>query len=118
MSRYESTARMGMDITDLKAGIQEAKRQIRLINSEFERSTAGMDKWSSNADGQSAKIKQLGGTLEQQKNILKNLQGQYAQVAREQGEGSRAAEELLIRINKQDAAIRKTEAGILHKSAG
>ena len=112
MSRYESTARMGMDITDLKAGIQEAKRQIRLINSEFERSTAGMDKWSSNADGLSAKIKQLGGTLEQQKNILKNLQGQYAQVAREQGEGSRAAEELLIRINKQDAAIRKTEAGI------
>ncbi len=83
MSRYESTARMGMDITDLKAGIQEAKRQIRLINSEFERSTAGMDKWSSNADGLSAKIKQLGGTLEQQKNILKNLQGQYAQVARE-----------------------------------
>lgn len=40
--RHESTARMGMDITELKAGIQEARRQIRLINSEFERSTAGI----------------------------------------------------------------------------
>lgn len=110
--RYDSTARMGMDISDLKAGIQEARRQIRLINSEFERSTAGMEKWSENADGLSAKLKQLDGTLEQQKKILHNLQGQYAQVAERQGEGSAAAQELMIKINKQEAAIKKTEASI------
>ena len=125
--KYESTAKMGMDITDLKAGIQEARRQIKLINSEFEKSTAGMEKWSDNADGLSAKIKQLGGTLTQQEKILKSLQDQYKQVAEKQGEGSRAAQELLIKINKQEAAIRKTQAGIqkytgqleqLGKSAG
>ena len=109
--KYESTAKMGMDITDLKAGIQEARRQIKLINSEFEKSTAGMEKWSDNADGLSAKIKQLGGTLTQQEKILKSLQDQYKQVAEKQGEGSRAAQELLIKINKQEAAIRKTLAG-------
>ena len=60
MARNEDiTTRFTVDISDLKANIQEANRQIKLANSEFKAASAGMDDWSKSADGLSAKIKQL-----------------------------------------------------------
>ena len=53
------TARFKVDISDLKANITEANKQIKLANATFKAETAGMDKWSKDADGLSAKLKQL-----------------------------------------------------------
>lgn len=108
----ESTTRFRVDISELKAGMQEAKRQIRMANAEFKAATAGMDKWGDSADGISAKIKQLTAILDAEKTKLENLKKQYELVAQEQGENSRGAQELLIQINNQMAAIKRTEAGI------
>lgn len=108
----EQTTKFKVDISQLKKEFQEAQRHIRLVNSEFKAATAGMDDWSNNADGLGAKISQLNGNLESEKKKLESLQKQYALTVKEQGENSKGAQELTIKINNQEAAVKKIEAAI------
>ena len=108
----ESTTKFKADISELKKGMQEAARQVRLANSEFKAATAGMDNWAQSADGLTAKVKQLDSVLDAQKKQLKSLEQQYELTKKEMGENSKGAQELLIKINNQKAAIGKTEKEI------
>lgn len=108
----EITTKFKIDITDLKANIQEANRQIKLANSEFKAATAGMDDWSGSADGLSAKLKQLNTVHEEEVKKLDSLKKQYELVVQEQGENSKAAQNLMIRINNQQASVSRTEKSI------
>lgn len=105
----DTTTVFKADITDFKAAMQEAARQVRLANSEFKAATAGMDDWSKSTDGLSAKTAQLNKVLDAQKRQLDVLETEYKRVAQEQGEDSRAAQELQIKINNQKATIATTE---------
>lgn len=105
----ETTTTFKADISELKSAFQEAQRAVRVANSEFKSATAGMDDWSKSADGLSAKITSLNKVLDGEKKKLESLEEQYALVAKEQGENSKGAEELLIKINNQKAVIGKTE---------
>ena len=109
----DSTTRMRVDLSELKKEFKDAQRQIQLVNSEFKAATAGMAKWADDADGVSAKIEQLNGVLAAENVKLQSLEDQYKLVAQEQGENSRGAQELLIRINNQKAAIERTEAALM-----
>ena len=104
----EVTAKFSVDIAELKKGITEANRQIRMANAEFKAASAGMQDWQKSSDGLTAKITQLKSVLSSQKTILENLKKQYEQVAAEQGENSKGAQELAIKIKNQEAAINKT----------
>lgn len=106
------TATMSLDITELKAGIQEANRQIKLANSEFKKASAGLDDWSNSADGVTAKLKQLSSVEEAEIKKLENLRQQYELVAAEQGENSTAAQNLAVKINNQEAAVKKVQKEI------
>lgn len=106
------TTRFKVDISDLKKEFTEARRQIQLANSEFKAATGGMDDWTKSADGLSAKLKQLKDVLSAQKTQLKSLEEQYALVVKEQGADSKGAEDLMIKINNQRAAIGNTEKQI------
>lgn len=108
----EITTKFKVDITDLKANIQEANRQIKLANSEFKAATAGMDDWSSSADGLSAKLKQLNTVHEEEVKKLDSLKKQYELIIQEQGENSKAAQNLMIRINNQQASVSRIEKSI------
>lgn len=108
----ETTTKFKVDISELKKGIQDAQRQIRLANAEFKAASSGMDDWSKSADGISAKLKQLGTTLNAQVTVLDSLEQQYAAVAEEQGENSKGAQELAIKIANQKAAINNTQKSI------
>lgn len=112
MANDESTTKFKVDISQLKKEFQEAQRYIKLVTSEFKASTAGMDNWASNADGLGAKIKQLNSILTAEESKLKSLQNQYALVAKEQGENSKGAQELMIKINNQKAAVEKIRSSI------
>ena len=114
MANDTSTTKLKMDISELKKSMTEARRQIRLANSEFKASTAGMDKWSESADGLTAKMNQLRTTLKAEKSILADLQKQYDLVVAEQGKSSKGAQELEIKINNQKAAIEKTRSSLEH----
>lgn len=108
----ESTTKINIDISELKKNIQEANRLIRVANSEFKATSSSMENWAKSADGISAKLTQLNNVVKSQETILDSLEKQYAAVAAEQGENSKGAQELLIKINNQKAAIAKTQSEI------
>lgn len=110
--KNETTSSLKIDISDFKKGITDAKRQIRMANAEFKEATAGMDKWGESADGISAKLQNLEKTLDAEKKILSNLEEQYKAVVEEQGENSKGAEELAIKIANEKAAIKKVQKEI------
>ena len=112
----ESTTKFKADISELKAAMQEASRAVRLANSEFKAATAGMNDWAKSADGLSAKTKQLQSILNAQKSQLESLEKQYELVAKEQGENSKGAQDLTIKINNQKAAIASTEKSLAQYS--
>ena len=105
----ETTTKFKVDITELKSAIQEAKRHIRIANSEFRSVSSSMQTWEKTTDGVKAKLKQLDSNLISQKNILKSLESQYELTAKQMGKDSAAAENLKISINNQKAVINKTE---------
>ena len=110
MAVDSSTTVFKADITNFRQAMQEAARAVRLANSEFKEATAGMDKWANSTDGLQAKCKQLNTTLDAQKRQLDILQTEYNKVAKEEGESSKGAQELEIKINNQKAAIKNTES--------
>lgn len=105
----ETTTKFKVDISELKSAIQEAKRQIRIANSEFRSVSSSMQTWEKTTDGVKAKLKQLDSNLISQKNILKSLESQYELTAKQMGKDSAAAENLKVSINNQKAVINKTE---------
>lgn len=108
----EPTTKFRVDISELKQNMQAAQREIRLANAEFKAATAGMDNWADSADGLSKKLKQLEKTESAQQKQLDLLREQHRLVVAEQGEHSKAAEELEIKIKNQEAAIGKTSKSI------
>lgn len=108
----EHTTKFNVDISELKAGITQANREMKLLNAEFKEASAGMDDWDKSTDGISAKLKQLNGVLKIQKSVLSNYEQQLALVEEEQGANSKAAQDLRVKILNQKAAIKKTESEI------
>lgn len=104
-----TTLQFQADITDFKASMQEANRAIKLANSEFKAASSGMDDWASSTDGLSAKLKQLSAVQQAEQRKLDTLKASYAQVAAEQGANSAAAQDLLIKINNQQAAVNRAQ---------
>lgn len=100
---------MGLDVSDLKAGLSEANKQIQLANSKFKAAASGMDDWTKSTEGLSAKIEQLDTVLKMQQAKLAGLRAEYEKVAKEQGENSEAARKLQVQINNQQAVVNATE---------
>lgn len=103
------TTKFKIDLSEFKKNIADANRQIRLVNSEFKKSTAGLDDWGKSTDGVSEKLKALNKVAELEKTKLTNLEKQYELVAKEQGKNSKSAQDLQIKINNQSATIAKAE---------
>lgn len=109
MPSNDTTVKFSADIQSFKTAMQQATRQIKLVNSEFKAATAGMEDWTKSEEGLNAKIKQLNGLLEQQKKKLAALNEELKRVSSEEGADSAAADRLRVSINNQQAAINKTE---------
>lgn len=112
------SGKVGLDVTDLKAGLAEMNRDIRVIESGFKASVAGLEDWGKSATGLEARIKALNEQIEIQKRKVEALQGEYERVAREQGSGSRAAEELAIKLNKEVEALGKMQRELNQSETG
>lgn len=97
------TAKFRIDVSDLKKGIEEANKQIKLANAEFRNATAGMDDWSKSADGLSAKIKQQQSVVEAEKQKLELLKDQLTRVQQAQQNGQKIIEDL---NGKYDEAVK------------
>lgn len=109
-SSNTTTARFNVDISDLKKGIQDANRQIRLANAEFKAAAAGMQDWQKSTDGVNAKISQLDKNLKNQNAVLDAYKKELELIVAEQGENSKGADEMRIKIANQQAVVNKTSA--------
>lgn len=112
MAEEKTTIKLSVDTAELKRGIQDANRQIRLANAEFKAASAGMDNWGKSTDGVEAKLKQLKTVLGSQKTILDSYKAQLQKIVEEQGENSKGADEMRIKIANQEAQVKKTEKEI------
>ena len=108
MADNSTTTKFKVDISDLKKGISEASRQIKLANAEFKAAASGMENWGKSADGVQAKINQLDKVLSSQNKILDSYKKQLELIAKEYGENSKEADEMRIKIANQQAAVNKT----------
>lgn len=108
----EATTKFKVDISDLTKNITAAKKQMALASAEFKNSTAGLDNWSKSADGVSSKLTQLGKNLQSQRSILTDYRKQYELTKNQYGENSKAAVDLKIKIENQEAALKTTEKSI------
>ncbi|GIO36876.1 hypothetical protein J41TS12_17370 [Paenibacillus antibioticophila] len=102
--------KVGLDITDFKANIAALNRQIKVIDSGFKAAAAGMDDWGKSEEGLQARIKSLNDMTDLQRQKVANLTAQYEKVAAEKGENSKAAQDLLVRINKETESLNKNES--------
>ena len=112
MPSQEATVKLNADISNLQREMQKASRTIKMANAEFKTAAAGMDKWSDNADGLEAKLKQLNTVLGAQKTQLGLLERELKDTIELNGENSAAADKVRLRIEGQKAAIANTEKQI------
>lgn len=111
-NNQDSTTRINVDVTKFNASIQEAKRQIKLANAEFNEAASKLDNWGRSTEGVQAKLTQLTTKEEAQKKILEELKNKYKAVAEAEGEGSEGAEKLRLQILNQEAAVNRTQREI------
>lgn len=96
---------VGLDITEFRANVNELNRQIRVVDSGFRAAAAGMDDWSKSQDGLQQRVAALNQITGLQAQKVANLTEMYERVALEQGANSRAAQELLVRLNRETEVL-------------
>lgn len=101
------SGKVGLDITDYKAGIVELNRNIRVIESGFRASAATLGDWDRSANGLEQRIKALTDEYDLQKDKVILLTHEYKKIAAEKGSNSRAAQDLQIKINKETESLNK-----------
>ena len=111
-SAAEIGGKFTIDIEDLKAGITEANRLMKLADSEFKATPASMGDWTQSAEGLEAKQNQLNTVIDIQRKKIEALQEEHARVSEAQGETSAAAVNLQNRINNETAAMEKNKRSL------
>lgn len=112
MATEEVTTQLNVDITQFKTAMTASSRYIREAISEFDKASAGVEDFADSTDGLRAQITKLSKILAAQNTQVAALKEEHKRVAAAQGENSAGAQELAIKINKAEAAVKKTEAAL------
>ena len=104
------TTKFKVDISDLKQGISEANKQIKLANAEFKNATVGLDDWSKSADGLSAKIKQQSSVVEAEQKKLDLLKQELARLNAAQESGQKVIDDLNAKYEEAVKVYGETSA--------
>ena len=110
----EITTVFRADISQFSAATQQLNRNVAQVNSEFKVATASMSRWTDNTDGLRAKLTQLNGVLDAEKQRLGLLEAQYEELARQGKTNTVEAQKLATAINNQKAKVLETEKSIGH----
>lgn len=112
MPNNETTTKFKVDISELKAAMQTARKEVALSNSEFKAVSSSMDDWSKSSEGISAKLKQLNTNLKAQETVLEQYEKTLEEVKKEYGENSKEAMEYATKLNNQQAVVNKIKKEI------
>lgn len=100
---------MQLDVSDLKAGLNETKKAITTANKTFQSQTAGMDDWTKTSDGLNAKLTQLDTVLDMQKRNLRGYEAEIKRVSALEGDHTEQLRRLNDKLLDCQTAIGKTE---------
>lgn len=112
MPDNSTTTKFKVDISELKASMQEARKQVAYANSEFKATASTMEDWSKSSDGISAKLKQLNSNLKAQESVLDEYEKTLEQVKAQYGENSKEALDYATKLNNQKAVVNKIKKDI------
>lgn len=101
--------KVGLDIGDYKAKVNELNTQIRVVESGFRASAAALGDWSKDADGMQLRTQSLTKVIDLQRQKVENLTKVYEEVVEKEGAGSKSAQEYQIKINKATEELNKHE---------
>lgn len=93
MPEQNITTKFRVDVSDLKKGITEANKSIKLANAQFKAASAGMDDWENSADGLRAKLSQLESVIGAQTSKLNSYRQQLERVEAAEAENAKRAEQ-------------------------
>lgn len=111
-------ASFSIDITKLKAGLQQANRLIRESESEFKAAAAGMNDWSNSQEGLEKKIKSLNDIAGLQEKKVAALKSEYDRLISEGLDPTSAkATDLRTQINRETEALNKSKSEIDKQTA-
>lgn len=89
----EVTTRFRVDISELKANITTANKEIKSANAQFRAAASGMDDWESSTEGLQAKIRQMTSVLASERSKQESYEKQLEAVSdAERSSGQRADE--------------------------
>lgn len=98
------------DTSTYKSGISELNRQMRVLESGFRATAAGMDDWSKSATGLESRNKTLADQIEIQRQKLAGLSKVYEELAADEKTSQKAKDEMQIKINKETESLAKLES--------
>jgi hypothetical protein len=107
MADEKLSGKVGLDTTEFKTGIAAMNRELRVLESGFRSSAAGLKDWASDATGLESRIKTLNSAMDIQKQKVAATRAEYERIKAEKGENSRAAQELEIKLNKETETLGK-----------
>ena len=105
-------ARVGLDTTEWKKGITDLNAGIKHIETGFQATAALMDDWSNSSEGLKKRVETLNDKLALQKQKLDLLKKAYEEEVAQNGESSKAAEELAKKMYQVKGEIDRTEASL------
>ena len=101
------SGKAGLDTTAFKTGTAEMRRELRLLDSGFRASAAELGDWSQSATGLESRIKTLNSSIDIQQKVVAATRAEFERIKKEQGENSRAAQEMEIKLNKENQTLGK-----------
>lgn len=101
--------KVSMDMTGFQNGISNLNRQMRVVQSEFQAATAGLDNFESSAEGLKLKVDSLTKQIDLHRQKVAALESAYTKSAETKGADAKATQELEIKLNKAKAALSSVE---------
>jgi phage-related protein len=103
------SGKIGLDTTDFKTAVSTLNREIRVVESGFRSSAAALGDWAKDASGLEMRTKALNQEIDLQGKKVNALQGEYERMVAVHGEGSKAAQDMQIKVNKETEALNKMQ---------
>ncbi|WP_309479078.1 phage tail tape measure protein [Brevibacillus agri] len=103
-------ARISLDDTGLNKSMAQIQREMKLVASEFEKASAGLQVFGSEEDKLRTKSDQLTKQIALQSQKVELLRQEFQKSAQEKGEDAVATQKLATQLNKAEAAMLQMQA--------
>lgn len=111
------SGKLGIDTTDFKTALGAANREIRVLESSFKASAAGLADWTKDASGLEARVRTLTSQIDVQRLKVEALRAEHLRLAEAHGANSRAAQDAEIKLNNEVATLNRMQSQLIESES-